>query len=80
MISSDAGSPMCSPEVELCAREIVKLSRSKHGGWHTEIIEQVMVRHGIAKRFRPDVLDALGANWQLGARDAGRKPEGSDAV
>lgn len=59
-------------EVEQCARAIVKRGKGPKGGWLTAVIEAEMVKHKLARRLKPDVLDALHADWQSG-RAAGRR-------
>lgn len=66
-------------EVEACAKAIVKRGRTKDGAWDTRVIETTMLKHGLARYLKPEVLDALNANWQAG-RSAGVKPGGRYAL
>ena len=36
------------------------------GGWDTRVVASTMEKHGIPRRFRPDVMDALGAGVVVG--------------
>ena len=38
----------------------------RFGGWDTEVVARTMEKHGLPQRFRPDVMDGLGAGFMPG--------------
>jgi len=36
------------------------------GGWDTRKVSMAMDKHGLHRRFRPDVMDGLGADFMPG--------------